>query len=424
MQFTVAHIVLSLDPGGLERLVIDLVREGQRLGQRVAVVCVERPGTLAARAEEAGAHVLCVDKRPGLRPGIVKPLERIFRRLMPDVVHTHQIGALVYAGPAARRAAVPALVHTEHGKHYLHRRRTRWLGRFGGRYADKFCCVSGDIADEVRLCRIVPERKIAVVRNGINVERFKGSGDYPSDGPRVEGANDQSRAGCHPSGEYVRLRRELGIPSGAKVVGTVGRLSEIKRQDVLLRGFARLVRDSDRHYPSPPPEAQRPALHLLLVGDGPMRAELEQLAGEIGVRELVHFAGYQAQPEKYLRLMDVFALTSRSEGMPLAILEAWAAGVPVVASPVGGIPELVDHGQTGLLFTAFDDAALANCIRRLVDDGHLARHLVDAGLNRVYEEFSLASMSQAYEKHYIRLLAERSAPGTAIGGNSISTSAS
>jgi sugar transferase (PEP-CTERM/EpsH1 system associated) len=369
----VAHVVLSLDLGGLERLVVDLVDEGFRHGQAPAVVCLERPGTLAPQIEALGARVECVEKPSGIRLGTIHRLKRMFQKLNADVVHTHQIGALFYAGPAARRAHVPVIVHTEHGKHFAGRRRTRWLGRLAGRYADRYCCVSHDIAEEVKTAHVVSEAKVEVVVNGIDTARFTRS---------VDGA---------------ALRHELGIPGGAAVIGTVGRLNEIKRHDLLIRAFARLAR-------------KRPEARLLLVGDGPLRSQLESLAAEIVPDRRVHFAGYQPQPERYLQIIDVFALTSRSEGMPLAVLEAWAAGVPVVASCVGGVPELVHEARTGLLFPSGDELSLATAIERLIDDQVLASQLIGAARARVENEFSLSHMAETYDSHYRELHAKKTRP--------------
>ena len=239
------------------------------------------------------------------------------------MVHTHQIGALLYAGPAARRARVPVVVHTEHGKHYAARWRKRIVGRMAARYAHRYFCVSDDIRREVCDFRIVPSTKAEVVHNGIDLAPFEGLPDV------------------------VTARRDLGLPADAFIVGTVGRLAAVKRQDVLLRGFARLV-------------ANRPSSHLLIVGEGANRAGLESLAAALGISSKVTFAGYASRPERFLAAMDVFALTSDSEGMPLSILEAWAAGKPVVASRVGGVPELIEDGRNGLLVPAGDDVALAD----------------------------------------------------------------
>lgn len=363
----VVHVVLSLDLGGLERLVIDLVREGRTFGQLASVVCLERPGLLAAELEAMRVPAFCVEKRPGLRPEIFRRLRKLFRVLQPDVVHTHQIGALCYAGPSARRVGVPVVVHTEHGKNYASRRRTRWLGRLAGRYAQRFFCVSRDIAEELRACRIVPKTKIAMAPNGIDIARFR-----------------------DPAAR-TDVRLELGIPQSAPVIGALGRLTEIKRHDLLIRAFARL-------------KLRSPGARLLLVGDGPRRSELEQLAAELLPPDCVRFLGYQSAPGRFLQAMDVLAMSSRSEGMPLAVLEAWAAGVPVAASRVGGVPELIADELTGLLTEFGDVEGLANALERLLSDRTLAQRIRDAAGKRVELHYSLSQMAANYQREYEELL--------------------
>jgi len=283
----------------------------------------------------------------------------------PDVLHTHQLGALLYAGRAARRARVPLVVHTEHGKHYAGRLRWRLLGRFAARSARRVFAVSGDIGRELCGCGIASPTKVIHVPNGVDADRFE-----LADGP----------------GE---LRREFGLPADGPVIGTVGRLTALKRQDVLLKGFARL---------------EHPTARLLIVGDGPAREELVNLAARLGITNRVVFAGYREQPERAVGAMDVFALTSESEGMPLAILEAWAAGKPVVASRVGGVPELVADGRTGLLFSAGDDAEAARLLSRLLTDRPLAAALGAAGRALVRERYDTRVMAATYVRHYRALL--------------------
>ena len=363
--FHVCHAVVRLDVGGLERVVLDLVREAVRDGHRATVLCLERPGALAPLAGELGARVICADKVPGFRPELVGRVAELLREDRPDVLHTHQLGALLYAGRAARRARVPVVVHTEHGKHYAARWRTRFLGRFAARAARRVFAVSDDIRRELRDCGIVLPRNVECVPNGVDADRFD-----VTDNPAV-------------------LRCEFGLPVDVPVIGTVGRLTALKRQDVLLHGFARL-----RH----------PTARLLVVGDGPAREELVNLAARLGVTDRVVFAGYREHPERALAAMDVFALTSDSEGMPLAILEAWAAGKPVVATRVGGVPELIADGCTGLLFPAGDDTALARHLDRLLTDRPLATRLGAAGRQTVRDRYDTRVMAGTYLRHYRDLL--------------------
>lgn len=369
-RLRIAHVVLSLDAGGLERIVVNLVAAARRAGHRPLVICLERPGTLAPRAAALGAHVLSLGKRPGLTPGLVPQLRTIFRRLKPDVIHSHQVAALCYAGPAARLAGISAVVHTEHGRHYSARRRTRWLGRVSGLWAERFFCVSQEIADDICDLRVARRGKVHYLPNGIDPRPFASPFDR----------------------EAARARLSVGPEN--PLIGTVGRLTEIKCHDVLLRGFARLA-------------GTRSEVRLLFVGEGPRRAELEALAAALGIADRVYFTGYQPDPENYLRLMDVFALTSRSEGMPLAVLEAWAADVPVVATAVGGLPGMIEDGRTGLLLPPHDDAAVARAFARVLDDRPLAARLRMAAREEFDRAYQLDAMAERYERHYRDLLTKK-----------------
>jgi glycosyltransferase involved in cell wall biosynthesis len=369
----VSHIVDSLDIGGLERIVVDLVRFGRARGHEPSVICLERPGTLAAQVEALGVPLLCADKPPGLRYGTIDRLRGMLRQLEPDVVHSHQVGALLYAGPAARREKVRVVVHTEHGNHSANQLswsrwiRTRLRTRIAASFSDRFFCVSDNIASAVRAYGTVAKGKVCVVLNGIDTAAFDAAGDPQS------------------------LRRALGIPYDAPVIGTVGRLNEIKRQDLLIRGFANVANGDSKP-------------HLLIVGDGPELEPLRQAAAALGLAERIHFAGYQARPEHFLHLMDIFALTSRLEGMPLAILEAWAAGRPVIASRVGGVPAIVTDGETGILFDSGDEAVLTQAIHRLLANPDEARRLGQAGRDYVRSRYDLRVMAESYEQHYRELL--------------------
>lgn len=364
----IAHVVLSMDVGGLEHVVLDLLRQGRAAGHDLTVICLERPGALAPSVEALGATVLSIGKKPGLSLQPVIYLRRALLRIRPHIIHTHQLGALVHVRAAFYGRRRPRVVHTEHGKHYARRWRNRILGRFGSGGADRFFCVSEDVAAEVRKAGVASASMVSVVPNGIDTSRF---------------ANDASRRD---------IRKELGIPADAPIIGTVGRLAEIKRQDILIRGFAQVAR-------------QFLNAHLVLVGDGPMAEPLRQLAAESGVADKVHFAGYQADPAPFVRSMTIFALTSRSEGMPLSVLEAWAAGIPVVASRVGGLTELIRQNSTGLLFENGNVAEFAASVVRLLQDEELRRGIISAARHRVQREFDVRGMAERYHQCYRTLVA-------------------
>jgi glycosyltransferase involved in cell wall biosynthesis len=298
-------------------------------------------------------------------------MQGTLRHLRPHVAHTHQIASLLYTGLAAGGAGVPVVVHTEHGKErYAERLRTRWLGRLAGRYTARFFCLSQDMAAAIRAHSIVPAGKLRVILNGIDTAQFQ-----------------------EPACEK-RLRENLGIPPGVPVIGTVGRLTPVKRQDLLIRAFARVRKEV-------------PNAHLVLVGGGPLLADLEGLATELEIAGVTHFTGYQPEPERYLHLLDVFALTSASEGIPQALLEASAAGIPAIASQVGGVPEVIDHGRSGMLFPSGDQDALTRGLLTLLTDSTFARRISAAARARVEALFHIRRMAQEYHQQFLELLGRK-----------------
>jgi glycosyltransferase involved in cell wall biosynthesis len=312
----------------------------------------------------------------------VDKAERLLRDLQPDIIHTHQTGALWYLGQAAQRVRGIAVLHTEHSDHVAHAKswkqklKTRLLWRRTAKWAGQFCCVSEDIALSVRRWGTVPARDVDVVLNGIDTELYR----------RQSGRTE--------------TRQQLNIPADAKVIGTVGRLVEVKRQDQLIRAFSELVRRFQTQ-----PSFSPSGLRLLIVGDGSERQALERLAVELGIAEWVVFAGYQARPERFYQAMDVFALSSRHEGLPLALLEAWAASVPVVVPAVGGLAKVVSDGQTGLLFSRGDETALALKLEQLLKDEAYSGRLAAAGAELVERQYSVDRMVDEYELRYRRLIA-------------------
>jgi len=285
--------------------------------------------------------------------------------------------ALLYAGRAARRERV-RVVHTEQNnisarrpKSWARRLRTELLWRYAGRYADRFCGVARDVVAAAGAYGTIRRRKLTHIPNGIDTSTFAAA---EVDRPAV--------------------RTAIGIASDAPVIGTVGRLAEVKQQGVLIRAFAQIL-------------PAFPTARLVLVGDGPLRAELEGLAASLGLGGVVLFAGYRPDPERFLAAIDVFVLPSGAEAMPLVIPEAWAAGLPVVATRVGGIPDMVEHGKTGLLVEPGDVDGLAVRVRQLLADRALARGLGRAGRELARARYDVNAMAGAYDRTYRELLTKR-----------------
>ena len=373
-QLRIVHGLLSLDVGGLERVVVSLAREGVRRGHKISIVCIERHGELVQEIQIAGTDVISLEKPAGRHNEFISHAGAVLDRLTPDLVHTHQIGAAWYLGAAAAQRNLPVL-HTEHGNQFarvsggITRLKSRLFYAKAARVIDEFCCVSADVADAVTRWRTVPRRKVKVVPNGIEI----GDGAMGSDREIV--------------------RESLGIPYDACVIGTVGRLAEVKRQDRLLRATANL-------------RTRRPDVWLLIVGEGSERNRLQELAASLGISDRVCFAGYQSEPIRYLRAMDVFALTSQSEGLPISLLEAWTVGLPVVCTSVGGIPDAVTHNRNGLLVPNNEGSDLECALSHILEWPELAVRLGIAGRETVRVQYSLDTMVNTYEEKYRLLISD------------------
>lgn len=357
----VAHLLYSFGTGGLEKGIATVVR-GASPGFEHMVVCLTESGE-SARLLPPGTRVIELGKPPGNSPRFLWRLSRILRELGPQVVHTRNWSG-IDGILAARLAGLRGVVHGEHGwgmddPDGASPRRLR-VRRFVQRWVREYTCVSqamvGWLRDEVGI-----RRPVTQIYNGIDPGRYR------------------------PGPEGAAVRRELGIPPGAFAVGVVGRLDPIKDHPTLFRAFAQL-------------RAADPGARLLVVGDGPERARLEAAGGE-GVL----FLGDRRDVPELLRVLDVFVLPSRNEGISNTILEAMATGLPVVATRVGGNPELVEDGLTGALVPPGDVNALAAALGRYRDGPEGARTHGEAGRARVLERFAVDRMVGSYEAVWARV---------------------
>ena len=303
----ILHLVPGLELGGLERVVVDLVRRTDRQVFSPMVCSLGSRGPLAEEITQSGADVLGLERPEGVTPALVLRLARLLRREHVALVHLHNTPALMYGAIAARLAGVP-IVYTKHGQR-------RYYERFLHRCCDRVVAVSEDIArlliDENR----IPRQKVVVIHNGVDTTRFS------------------------PTEDKRHRRRILGLPADAMLLGNVARLAAEKNHEGLLQAF-RIV------------AGQRPDIHLVIVGDGPLRDGLHSLTCSMNLHSRVHLLGARSDVSDLLGAFDLFVLSSLSEGLSITLLEAMACGLPVVATDVGGNREVVLHGETGLLVPA------------------------------------------------------------------------
>jgi glycosyltransferase involved in cell wall biosynthesis len=361
----IAHVLSSVRIGGQERVALDLSSGQRAAGHEVVVVSLAPPpdGPLAEDFRARGVEVVRVAKRPGVDPTLTLRLAALFRRRGVGVAHTHNRMPLLY-GAAAGKLAGAVAVHTRHGPG-RGTPREQWLRRGAGLFLDAYVAVSPELAELARELRDCAPGKLTVIENGIDLSRFR-----PDD--------DARRV----------TRMTLGIPPEAWVVGSVGRLAAEKDYPLLVRALA----------PELGPDAR-----LLIVGDG---GEAQAIRAEIAARDVgpfVHLPGATADTSPFLAALDVFALSSRMEGLPLVALEAMATALPVVATAVGGLPGLIEDGVTGYLVPSNDEAALRARLAALHADPGAARATGARGQTHVRARHAREVMVQRYLELYARL---------------------
>lgn len=365
------QVVHRLYRAGAELLSAELARSLSD-AYRFVFVCLDEVGPLGEQLREEGFEVRCLDRRPGVDLGLIRRLNRLYRELLPEVVHAHQYSPFFYASSARLGGGWPKVLFTEHGRHYPDQRKLkRVLANrvlLGG--GDRVMAVGDFVRDALVQNEGIAWGRIEVVYNGIDTQAF--------------GRPERSRAA---------VRAELGIDEGTGVVVHVARFHPVKDHGTALRAMARVAEHSSDSV-------------LVLVGDGEERGALEGVVSELGLGERVRFLGVREDVPDLLGASDVFLLTSVSEGVSLTLLEAMSAGLPVVTTAVGGNPEVVEDGVTGLLAGRGDDEGLAGALVRLLGDGALRERMGEAGRARAHERFDQGRMIRAYRAVYDQLLSQ------------------
>jgi glycosyltransferase involved in cell wall biosynthesis len=368
---TVLSLIETGGPGGAETVCLELLR-GLDPARWRGLAVVPYEGWLSDRLRENGIETHVLPERRSLDLSFLRRVASLVRRRRVDLVHGHLFGSSARAGLLSRLTGVPA-IGTLHGIADL-ASAERFLAlkvallRHG---LARVVFVSDPLRDEFLRTVRYPASRSAVIPNGIDAERFAVS---PSSG----------------------FRTSIGVPEDAFVVGSVGNLNAAKGFDVLLRAAALL-------------KARAPGCRIVIVGDsqGRQSAELLSLRDRLGLADDVLFTGFRSEIAQALASFDVYALTSRSEGFSLSLVEAMAAGLPVVATRCGGPEQIVSDGRTGLLVENGSAEAVAQAIQRLRDDGRLAASLGEAARAAVRERFTVRAQVEAYQRLYDECVAER-----------------
>ena len=369
-------VVPRLLGGGAAQCVVDLAIGLADVGLRPTVVCLERAGYLADELSQRGVTVIGPLKTTGNDPTAPFRLAAILREHRVDVAHCHNWGGLVDTVLAAKLARMTPVLHTQHGLDYgfsdapdhLRSRLRTVMKTLACQGVTKVATVSQEVAQMVtREWRVSPSR-VSVVHNGVRVPA-------PDEGVEIRS----------------RWRRELGIEESDMLIGTVAVFRPVKDLHTMLEAMSLVAKETSR-------------AKLVLMGAGPQKEDLEAAVARLGLQSVVHFPGFRRDASQLLPALDVFVLSSLSEGISLALLEAMAAGVPSVATRVGGNLEILQPPGCGLLVPPRSPRDLADAILSLVNDPARRRELSTGGRRRVEQAFSLRRMIGAYESLYASLV--------------------
>ena len=365
---SLTHVVYALAIGGSESLAHRLVRSLKERGEYAcSIYAVDRTGPLAAMLAADGIPCRAFARKGKLDLRVLVGLIAQFRSNKTRLVHTHHIGQLLYGGLAGRLAGA-RVVHTEHEFYSLARPRTQRLLRGLTALADRVTAVAPAVTAFLRDTVGVPQNKLETIANGVPLDLFRSA--RPID------------------------RADLGCDHDDVLIGCVARLSPEKGQAILLHAL-QLMR------------AKYPRARVLLIGEGEERARLHRLADQLGLDGAVRFLGMRCDVPALMAACDLVALPSLQEGSPIALVEALAAGKPVVATETGAIPELIQHGQTGLLVPPGNPRVLSAALGYLIDDHEMRRKLGGQGARMVEQHFDFRVTAGRYREVYESVLAGR-----------------
>ena len=369
----VVHLIYRLDVGGLETLLVECVNRMPANKYRHAVICLTDYTDFANKITRKDVEIFSLNKKPGLGLSTHFAIWKLFRKLKPSILHTYNLSAIEYT-VAATLAGVPIRVHAEHGRDTSDPDGTNWkhnlLRRLLIPFVDCFIPVSKDLQNWLRTRIHVPDAKNLLINNGVDIRQFSLSKGYDT------------------------LRSESHFPADSFIIGTVGRIQDVKNHAGLIDAFILL---------SEMLPAEKSRLRLAIIGHGPLFSTIEKKIKDAGIGDVVWLPGSRDDVAKVIPSFSVFAMTSIAEGTPVVILEAMASGLPIIATKVGGIPEVVIEGLTGTLVQAEDATAFAKALSTyVVAPDTLAAHGT-AGRKRVEDIYSVEAMLAAYTGLYDKL---------------------
>ena len=380
VQTNIVHVVHSLQVGGLENGLVNLLNRLDPARFKQTVCCLTSAGKFAERIKVTGVEIIELNMPAQQFRFPLMRLAKMFRQLAPDIVHTRG-WPTVDAAFAARLARVKYLAHGEHGREHADANGSNWkrnqIRRIVGMVVDRYVIVCDFFRSWLNKTCGVRNEKILYIPNGVDTNKF-----YPLNSVSVK----EERCGEAEESRW-RLRQRLGLPADTLLLGTVGRLDPVKDLPTLMKGYRQIKDDF-------------PKARLVIIGDGPVKSNLMRLSGELNLDASLLWLGERNDIPDLLRSLDLFVQTSVFEGMSNTILEAMASGLPIVATDTGGNPELVSTGENGTLVQVGDVQRLGDALQRYLADPTLRRNHGSQSRLRSVNYFDLSLMAARYAEMY------------------------
>ena len=360
----ILHVTFNMGFGGTEQVIRQLVSHLDPDRYECEVACIDgEVGAIGeAMREQLGTQFHTYQRNPGFDLNAVRWLRKVIKAGNFEVVHCHQYSPYCY-GWLAHWGTGVRLLFTEHGRFHpdTHRKKARLINPIMAYTTHSLIAISEATKDALVEYEYMPRSRIQVIYNGI--------------APLTVNPDRQRE-----------LRETLGIQPDETVIGTVARLDPVKNQPMILRAAQTLIEKGYK-------------IRVIIVGDGPEMANLKSLASDLNIESNTNFTGFQSTPGDYLSLMDIFLLPSYTEGTSMTLLEAMSLGIPVVATRVGGTPEIVSHAETGLLIGSDNLKAFTAAIEELIDHPEMCVSMTKTSKDLFMKKLSAAVMLEAYKKN-------------------------
>ncbi|MGI9285764.1 MAG: glycosyltransferase [Pseudomonadales bacterium] len=360
----ILHVTFDMAIGGTEQVIRHLITNLDREKYNCSILCIDgRVGEIGKQLQADDVNIHCLERQPGFDTHLIGSVRHLIREHDVQIVHCHQYTPYVY-GLLGSIGTGAKVFFTEHGRFYpdIFKIKRALVNPLLSLLTTEITAISAATKNALIQYERLPSKKIGVIYNGIL--------QLQPDADKVE-----------------QIREQLEIGDDERIIGTVSRLDSIKNHPLMLEACKSVL----EHHPK---------TRLLIVGDGPTRGELESHISALQLQDRVVLTGYTSEPENYLSLMEVYLLSSFSEGMSMTLLEAMSLSIPCVVTDVGGNGEVVEHGKTGIVVPNNDLKRFTDGIQTLLGDKALLQAYGKAGRRRFQREFTSEKMAQSYSLLY------------------------